>query len=153
MKRFRFRLEHVLRVRNVQEDMARAELLGANRAAHDAAARVEARLADYTTRTIPRGAHSYEAFERALFLADTAAGAVKVARNDYLDALDVVHARRADWHDARRRVSALERLEDRRRAEHELEMRRAEDRLVDDMVVARFAASTTAGTVARGGTR
>ncbi len=139
MKRFRFRLEQVLRVRRIQEDRERAALLAANRAAHEAAMRVEASLAEYRTRSFPEGAQTYEAFERALFMLDTAASAVELSRRAHRDALAVVEQRRAEWIEARRRVQALERLEERRRAEHELENRRAEDRLVDDLVVARHA--------------
>jgi len=149
VRRFRFRLEQVLHVRRVQEDHARAELMGANRAAHDAAERVRERVYEYQSRVPTPGTRTNQEFELALFLADTAAGAVEVARHEHLETLDVVYARRADWHGARRRVNALERLEERRRAEHDLEMRRAEDRLVDDLVMARYAATTAAR--ARGG--
>jgi flagellar FliJ protein len=143
VKRFRFRLETVLRVRRLQEDRARAELLTANRAAHIAATRVEDRLTDYRSRSMPAGTNTYEDFERGLFLLDAAAGAVDVARLAHRDALDVVDDRRADWSGARRRVAALERLEARRRAEHDFEMRRAEDQLVDDLVVARHSRRAT----------
>jgi flagellar protein FliJ len=137
VKRFRFRLEQVLRVRRIQEDQARAALLVANRAAHDAAARVEERLHEYGTRSFPEGPQAYQDFERALFMLDAAAGAVEFARLQHRDALAVVDERRVDWTDAHRRVSALERLEVRRREEHAIETRRDEDRLVDDLVVAR----------------
>ena len=138
MKKFKFRLDQVLRVRQVQEDHARAELLGANRAAHEAAVRVEARLDEYAIRALPSGPSSYEDFERALFMLDSAAGSVEVARHAHRDALVVVDDKRAEWTAARRRVAALERLEARRRDEYALELRRAEDRLVDDLVVARY---------------
>jgi len=137
VKRFRFRLDQVLRVRRVQEDQAKAALLLANRAAHDAAQAVEDRLADYASRSLPSGVQTYEAFERTVFLLDSAAGAVEMARAARREALDVVDDRRAEYTAIRRRVAALERLEERRRAEHELETRRAEDRLIDDLVVAR----------------
>ena len=140
MKRFRFRLEQVLRVRRIQEDQAKAELLTANRNAHLAAVRVEERIAEYNSRALPEGAQSYEAFDLAVFKLDAAAGAIDVARTEHRAALDVVDEQRAAWSAARRRVSALERLEERRRAEHDFEMRRAEDQLVDDLVVARHAA-------------
>jgi flagellar export protein FliJ len=139
VKRFRFRLDQVLRVRRIQEERAQAALLLANRGARDAAARVEAALAEYETRSFPEGVQPYEEFERALFLLDTAASTVELSRRAHRDALLVVDERRREWMDARRRVQALERLEDRRRAEHELDNRRAEDRLVDDMIVARHA--------------
>lgn len=139
MKRFRFRLEQVLRVRRLQEDQARLALLTANRAAHDAARTVETRLVEYSARSLPPGPQSYEDFERALFLLDSAAAAVDVARIAHRDALEVVAAKREEWTGRHRRVAALERLEARRRDEYELELRRAEDRLVDDLVVARHA--------------
>jgi flagellar export protein FliJ len=143
MKRFRFRLEQVLRVRTIQEDRARAELLAANRAAHEAAAHEEARRVEYDRRERPAGTQPIVDFERTMFLLDTAAGAVTVAREAHREALAVVDERRADWTAARRRVAALERLEDRRRAEHALEVRRMEDQLVDDLVVARHARGAT----------
>ncbi len=139
MKRFRFRLDQVLHVRRVQEDRARAELLTANRDAHLAAARVDERLADYADRTLPLGPQTFAAFERAVFLLDAGAASVDTARASHRDAVAVVEARRTDWTDARRKVAALERLEDRRRAEHAVEVQRAEDQLVDDLVVARHA--------------
>jgi flagellar export protein FliJ len=129
----------VLRVRRVQEDQARGELLLANRSAHLAAQRIEDRTAEYETRARPSGQSTYEDFERTLFLLDTAVGAIQVAKQDHRDALVVVDERRAEWSKARQKVAALERLQDRRRVEHALEARREEDRLVDDLVVARFA--------------
>jgi flagellar FliJ protein len=144
MKRFRFRLDQVLHVRRVQEDKARAELLTANRDARIAATRVEERLADYAERRIPVGPQTFAAFERAVFLLDAGAASVEAARASHRDAQTVVEARRSDWTDARRRVAALERLEERRRAEHAVEVQRAEDQLVDDLVVARYARGANA---------
>ena len=141
MKKFRFRLEQVLRVRRVQEDQARGELMLANRGAQLAAQRVEARVAEYNTRALPSGQSSFQDFERTLFLLDTAAGAIQVAKHEHREALVVVDERRAAWSKARQKVAALERLQQRRRDEHAIELRREEDRLVDDLVVARFARS------------
>ncbi len=139
MKRFRFRLEHVLRVRRVQEDIARGALMAAQHAAREAADRLNARIEEYGAASRPNGAQTYDAFNRMQFRLDNAAAAITVARAEYHQSLDVVEARRADWTAARQRVAALERLETRRRDEHAIEVRRAEDRLVDDLVVARYA--------------
>ncbi len=139
MKRFRFRLEQVLRVRRLQEDIARGALMAANHAAREAADRLNQRIDDYAAVGRPSGAQTYDAFNRMQFRLDNAAGAITIARAEYRQALDVVEARRAEWTAARQRVAALERLEARRRDEHEVEARRAEDRLVDDLVVARHA--------------
>jgi flagellar protein FliJ len=139
MKRFHFRLAQVLRVRRVQEDQARYALMSANGLAALAARRVDERLDEYAQRQMPEGPQSFADFERSVFLLDSAAGAVGAARSAHREALDVVAACRAEWTDARRRVAALERLEERRRAEHAIEVQRAEDRFVDDLVVARHA--------------
>jgi flagellar export protein FliJ len=74
---------------------------------------------------------------------DSAAGAVELARIAHRESLDVVDDRRADWAATQRRVAALERLEERRREEHALHARRDEDRLVDDIVVARYGRGTS----------
>jgi flagellar FliJ protein len=139
LKRFRFRLEQVLRVRRVQEDMARAALMTAHHDARAAADVLNSRIEDYTSASRPSGAQTYDDFNRTQSHLDNAAGAVDSARGAYSRAVDVVDVRQHAWASARQRVAALERLEARRRDEHALEVRRAEDRLVDDLVVARHA--------------
>jgi len=119
--------------------MARAALLHAHHEARIAADAVNTRVAEYTAAARPNGAQTYEAFNRMQFDLDNAAGAITVARVEYRHALEVVDQHRTDWAAARQRVAALERLEERRREEHAVEARRAEDRLVDDLVVARHA--------------
>ena len=139
MKRFRFRLEQVLRVRRLQEDLARAALQLANREARAAADTVNARIEAYSAAARPEGAQSYDTFNQMQTHLDYAAAAITAARAVYAQALGVVDERRAEWAAARQRVAALERLEERRRDEYAIEARRAEDRLVDDLVVARHA--------------
>jgi flagellar export protein FliJ len=139
VKKFRFRLESVLRVRRVQEDLARAHLLNANAAARTAEGVVDTRVSRYHDMSRPHGAQPEPVFARDWFQLDSAAGAVDVARERHIAALAVVAERRADWSEASMRVAALERLEARQRAEHALEMQRDDDRRVDDLVVSRFA--------------
>jgi flagellar export protein FliJ len=139
LKRFHFRLEQVLRVRRLQEDIARGALMAAHHVAREAADRLNDRIAEYGAASRPNGAQTYDAFNRMQFRLDNAAGAITLARAEYQHALDIVDVRRAEWTAARQRVAALERLEARRRDEHAIEVRRAEDRLVDDLVVARHA--------------
>ena len=140
MKKFRFRLDQVLHVRRVQEDRARFELLSANRDAHLAAARVDERLADYAdrqhadrpavvrrirTRRVPARCRRRRGRSRARRRTGTRSWSSTNAGSS--------------GRTPRRRVAALERLEERRRAEHAIEVQRAEDQLVDDLVVARHA--------------
>jgi len=112
LKRFHFRLEQVLRVRRVQEDIARGALMLANREAQTAADAVNARVAEYTDAARPFGAQSYDTFNRMQSHLDNAAAAITVARAEYKSRLDVVETRRAEWAAARQRVAALERLEE-----------------------------------------
>ncbi|MGQ0825062.1 MAG: hypothetical protein ACT4OX_08565 [Actinomycetota bacterium] len=137
MKKFKFRLDNVQRVRQVQEDQARFALMQANRAAHETAARVDARLHAYLAMPRVIEPMTHTDFERMRFELEAAATAVEAARIEHREALDVIDERHVEWLAAKQRVSALERLENRRRAEHAIDLRRGEDRLIDDLVVAR----------------
>jgi flagellar export protein FliJ len=137
LKKFKFRLASVQKVRQLEEERARIRLMEANAEARETAARVEARLHAYDTSPRPGGPMSYEAFEHDRFKLEALATAVESARIAHREALDVVDLRRVEWLEAKQRVSALEKLEARRRDEHAIDLRRAEDRLIDDLVVAR----------------
>ena len=139
MKRYRFRLAQVLRVRRIQEDQARAGVA----AAQAEVRRREAALADALDR--------YRAVGGAGGALQTAAWSVERARAD-ASARSVVSAgvavrvakaavthAVAVWQDAAAAVQALERLDDRRRAEHALEALREDDKAVDDQVLSRRA--------------
>ena len=138
MKRYEFRLQSVLRARRTQEDQARQSLALANRRLRDA----QVLLAQEQTR--------YQSVNVSSGVAD-----VSVARSEqswqHLAAASVAHVARccedlavaaadhqAAWREAAGRVAALERLDDRRRAEHALVTARADSVEVDDLVTARF---------------
>jgi flagellar export protein FliJ len=139
MKKFRFRLETVLRVRRIQEDQARARLLNANAAAQKAETVVVERRARYDALDRPSGVQVEPEFERTLSTLDFAAGAIDLAREQHIESLAVVAQKRSEWSDASMRVAALERLEARQYALYATEARRDEDRLTDDLVVNRYA--------------
>jgi flagellar export protein FliJ len=139
MKQFKFRLASVLRIRHIQEDLARARLLHANVAAREAERVVDARHTRYLDLARPAGLQHAPDFARTLFALDSAAGAIDVARDQQVEALAHVAERRAEWSEASMRVDALERLEERHRAEHNIEVRRDEDRVTDDLIVSRYA--------------
>jgi flagellar protein FliJ len=136
-KRFRFRLDTVLRVRRVQEEQARARVMVANRAVTLAAAQVDDRLQRYATLPRPSGVQRYTEAEATLFRLDAGAGAVEWARAEHTRAVDHAREELAHWAQAEQRVRALERLHDRARDEHATEMRRAEDRLTDELTTTR----------------
>jgi flagellar protein FliJ len=137
MKKFAFRLESVLRIRRLQEDQVRTRLMAANRDVQVARARVEARQSRYDTLPRPMGVHDHDSMERAWFTLDAAAGAIRFAHEEQVIAEQAADAIRIEWVEARRRTEVLERLRERARDEWAVETRRAEDRAVDELVVAR----------------
>jgi hypothetical protein len=145
VKRYRFRLEQVLRVRRVQADQAAGALGVARRSEADAVAAERVRLHALTERSRPAG--SYRAgqllVERAVWDAEIDSlhrlAAVRVAAGL------VTGERRDGWTAASRRVKALELLDDRRREEHRIDSDRAEARRVDDLVASRFVRTAPGG--------
>jgi flagellar export protein FliJ len=137
-----FRLASVLRVRRIQEEVARAEVLQANREVGVAWTDVERRNAYLESR---RGA--LESGTSAAFIGAVTAG---IARASDLSAARAAHqlaaaaaADRADgWSQAAARVKALETLEERHRAEvraaDEAAAQRASDDRSSAVVVARM---------------
>jgi flagellar FliJ protein len=138
MKRFRFRLEGVLRVRRIQQDQARAALLAANVAVATAAQRVAERRDYYVTRARPTGVQTYAAMERTMFTLDSAAGAIAWAENERAIAAAEAVQRRAAWAEAEQRVRALERLRIQALDQHALAERREETRAADEIATAGY---------------
>lgn len=138
MKKYTFRLEQVLRVRRMQEDLAKAELAKANARVTEAVAMVDARLAHYAGVPAAGTSGSTAAFIGARFRQETAAAAVVAARAARVAALSDAESFRQVWSAKATEVSVLERLDDRRRTEHAAEATRQEEIEVDDIVVGRF---------------
>jgi flagellar export protein FliJ len=137
VRRYRFRLAPVLRVRRAEEERARAELQLANREVFEAAATLEAREAHFRALPASTPHVSPEELARERDVASMAAAAVIAARHHLHDA-HVRAAQRAEaWHAASMRVKALDRLDERQRDEHAVEMARDEARTVDEMVMGR----------------
>jgi flagellar FliJ protein len=138
MKKYRFRLDAVLRVRRIEEGRAAADLAAANRAVHEAEAELDRRLEHYSALE-----SAGDAISSTSFLADRAhrshaadgvvlAGAAKIAAE--LEAEKM----RDIWSAAAMRVRALERLDERRREEHDLDVRRDEVVTLDEAFAARL---------------
>lgn len=138
MKRYRFRLDSVLRVRRIQEERARAELLSANQGVVAAQRHLGQRIAHLEE--LPKSA---KIASTPAFLANQArlasiASSISMARAAREVAEHAADERRVAWHVTARRVEGLERLDERDRTEHALEAQRAADQEVDDLVVSRF---------------
>jgi len=137
MKRYRFTLDQVLRVRRIQEEQARAAVGLARRDVDDAAARTQARLDSYRG-----GAGAAGAVPVGRFLADRArhelqADLVAAAQRHEDGARRALDGAVTAWSQAAQRVKGLERLEERRREEHAADARKAEELEVEDIVSAR----------------
>jgi flagellar FliJ protein len=138
VKRYRFRLEPVLRARRLQQDVARLALAEATAAvgrAEAAEARAQGWLDGLRDEPAPSEPQAWEARRRVQLLA----AAELVARGAEVGhARAEQRARQAALAEARKAVRALERLDERRRAEHALEVARLDGLAADDLVTSRY---------------
>lgn len=137
MKRFRFRLETVLRVRSVREEQARARLVEANRAADAAAALVSQRRDHYATLERPAGVQHIHDVERLWFGLDAGAGALTWARAEQDGAAARATSELAAWSSTKRSLRTVERLRARAYDAHVGAVRREDDRLSDELATSR----------------
>lgn len=140
MRRYRFRLEPVLRVRRSEEERARAEVLAAQREAAAQADVLRACDAAYAQSRDDRGPRPAADFRLQQAHRSALASAVLEQRRRVATADDAVARARESLAAAAQRVGALERLDERQRAEHAARALREEELTVDDLVVARSGA-------------
>ena len=143
MRRYRFRLEPVLRVRRQEQDAARGAVLAATAltgaeaealaerdrayAAGTGRSRARARAADFVHVQQHRAALGRAVLDQRRRLQRGARRGLAQARTG--------------WTAAAARVGALERLDERQRAEHTARAAKEEEMVVDDLVVSRFGAA------------
>ena len=141
MRGYSFRLEPVLRVRRQEEDAARGAVLAATvltRAEAEALAERDQAYADGTAAQEIRSAADF------VFVQEHRAAlgrAVLEQRRRLQQAEHGLEQARTGWTAAAARVGALERLDERSRAEHTARALKEEEMTVDDLVVARSALS------------
>ncbi len=138
MKKYTFRLEQVRRIRQTQEDVARAALLNANSEVQRALASAEGRMAEYVGHMPSAAVIGVDTFMRQRYFNDLAGQAVVIAREAHAAAEAQAATRRAEWSDAASRVKVLDRLDERRREEYEIEHAREVEKENDDLVTGRF---------------
>jgi flagellar protein FliJ len=136
--RYKFRLAAVLRVRQAEEEQAADALRRANARVRALLAARDDEVARYRSLAVTGGpmtaAELRQERATAALVADTMTAAEKAAMTAAADAALAQVA----WSTAARRVTALERLDERRRAEHADDERRAQIAEVDDLVTARY---------------
>lgn len=138
MNRYHFRLEPVLRVRRIQQDAARAAMAAARRDVDVAEVALDESMGRYESLpSADAGRPAADWLAQRTRSGHTAATVVAhgIDREVAVERLD---AQREAVRDARRRVAALERLDERRRDEHHAEARREESLEVDELVTTRF---------------
>jgi flagellar export protein FliJ len=139
MKKYVFRLETVRRVRKTQEDLAKSALLNANGEVQRAIKAVEERTTEYEAASQSSAAGAgVELFMKQRYFNELAGQALIAAQSSRKAAEVEAAAKRDLWSEAAKRVKALDRLDDRRRAEYLIDTQREEIREVDDMVTGRF---------------
>ena len=137
---YRFRLETVLRVRRIQEERARAELLAA-RTAEQAAAEEHGRRAALLDAAraagLPDGSRLQ--WTSARNEQDRLAGALEAARAAEVAAADLTTRSLEHWEATVADLKGLERIDERHREQWRLEQERAEQQRLDETAAARFA--------------
>ncbi len=140
MKKYSFRLNNVLRVRRVQETVAKSELAAANNEVQKAIAAVEQRVGEYeeSLSSHSLGTTGVDMFMRTRYfnnLSSKAVIAATIARNS---AAAEASIKRMAFTESARKVKALDRLDERARENYALESQREAERELDDLVTSRF---------------
>lgn len=135
MKKYKFGLGSVLRLRRAEEDLARARVAETQSAVDRATAELDSRLAAIgAARPDPhrsRGAEFQEEREQLRRHATV----VAAARAAEANALAAFRTAREDWEAAAQRVRALERLDERHREAWLLESTRAAQAATDEIAM------------------
>lgn len=137
MKRYRFRLGPVLRVRRQEEDRAQGAVLracAALAAAHD---ELTARDRAYASSLTAHGSRPAADFLCQQAHRNALAAAVLAQRRSIEQAGQLLQQARETLTAAAARVGALERLDERQQAAHTARALREDELTVDDLVVAR----------------
>lgn len=137
MKRYRFRLDTVLRVRRIEEERAVAQLAQAQRKEQEAKRLQMSRLERYQTMKPPVGVRTTEVFIADRTHIELVASSVVAAATAHEIAVVNVEEHRTSWSQAAGRVTSLENLEERDRLEYDFELNKAETAALDDLTSAR----------------
>lgn len=139
MKRYIFPLARVLRLRAAQETAARDELRRAAARARQAEERCEEEFRRYDAQIASGAALRGSLFNLLAFRDEAARRARAVLDAEAARAAEeqTRDEARAQWAEAKRRRSALERLDERRRAEHRYAADREEQSEIDDATAQR----------------
>ena len=137
MKKYRFGLGSVMRVRRIAEEQARAAFIEAQQEADRASAELDSRLAAIGAARPNPGLRSSSQFQGDREHLERHRRAVLAARTAEANALEMLGATRSSWVEAAAEVRALERLDERKRSEWVLEVTRAAQLATDEIATTR----------------
>jgi flagellar protein FliJ len=140
LKKYRFRLDAVLRVRRIQKDQAAGELAAAQRRAADAAVNQSRAESAYVGSRGTAGMRATASFLAHRSLVEASGLSVLAARAARAGADAETDARRDLYVEAAGRVTGLENLDERQREAYGVEELRQEGLVVDDLVTSRHQA-------------
>lgn len=138
MRKYRFSMGSVLRVRRITEEQSRAAYLAAQADAEKASAELGARLQAIGAASPQIGMRTVDEFQGERDQLDRHHLAVLAARSAEANALEIATTSYEEWMDAARDVKALERLDDRQHTEWTLEATRAAQLATDEIATTRF---------------
>ncbi len=138
MRRYRFTLQSALRARRAQEELALQHLAEVNHRLRQAQVALDSARAAYRALAVDGAPIDRESFVAARDHESRLAEAVERAGRHFVEIEVEAATVHATWVEAAQRVASLERLDDRRRAEWEVEARRDEALAVDDVVASRW---------------
>ena len=138
MNGYEFRLHAVLRLRLSQESSAREQLHAANLRLNDSIAQRDRELERFLRLASSRGTMSGEELLTERCREELLAGIVRQLQSEVGRAAGEVVQAQLTWTSARRAVKALERLDDRRRRDHDDQSARRAAIDVDDIVGASY---------------
>jgi flagellar export protein FliJ len=150
MKRYRFSLDVVLRVRRAQEEAAGFALAKANQRRQQAMDAHRSALARCQALVLHQGQQDHASFRHERDVTERRATAVTSTRESLIAATDAATARHAEWSAAATLVAAVERLDERRRQEWRLEVQKAEVAAIDESAIAGWLAGAASASSAPG---
>ena len=133
MKKYRFGLNSVMKLRKMEEEHARSFLLESQSEVDRATAELDARLAAIGTARPHPGRSLGPEFADERDQLERHAIAVTAARSAEANALAVLRTARSEWEEAAQRVRALERLDERHRGVWLLEATRRAQAATDEV--------------------
>jgi len=138
MKRYRFRLEQVARIKRLEEDQARYDLAHCNAVLGRDREALSSEQSRYASLPVHVGTMSADSLKNEMAVGALCAATLLEAERRVDSSEALVRTARSVWVERHRGVAVLKRLDERRRIEHDLDAQREEAAAIDDIVTGRW---------------